>query len=402
MAQREQALQEQAMQYAKMDPFQRATAGIYAGANKLGGAIGGMLGGQDPMLAAVSKRQELLKQEQPTDAAGWQSLASKLWQSGDTQGAQEALARSQTLQAAKAKLALEGAQTESALATAAGKKFEVSPEGRGQELAKTGKFTSESIANFVAGKGQLEAVDKFTKPQADFIAKAVELGYGDKPNYGGYTQEQTAKVNASLFKEDLTKKRAQATVFSPEIKMANQELDWRKQFLTENKPVVDQGANVRQSLALLNTDTPFAQAAFNNTVVSAFGGDKQKSNAEIKRLVNTGALDTRIANTITNFFEGKTTATTAQDQRNVLNAVDKALAARYDSSSEGWKTRLNQAKVNPSMVVPSYDEVVGTKATGEETANYKGATVRILERKPDGTIIIDNNGMRTELKPKKQ
>ena len=44
MAERENALQQQAMQYAKMDPFQRATAGIYAGANRLGGAVGGLLG----------------------------------------------------------------------------------------------------------------------------------------------------------------------------------------------------------------------------------------------------------------------------------------------------------------------------------------------------------------------
>lgn len=189
---------------------------------------------------------------------------------------------------------------------------------------------------------------------------------------------------------------------SPEIKMTNQELDWRKQFLSENKPVVDQGANVRQSLNLLSqSNSPFAQAAFNNTVVSAFGGDKQKSNAEIKRLANTGALDTRIANTLTNFFEGKNTATTVQDQQDVLNAVDKALAARYTSSSKGWETRLKQAKVDPSMVVPSYDEVVGTKSAGGQTVNYQGAPATIVSQNADGTVVIEQNGVRKILAPKK-
>jgi hypothetical protein len=62
----------------------------------------------------------------------------------------------------------------------------------------------------VQGKGQLEAIDKFAKPQPDFIAKAVELKFGEKSNYGGYTPEQVAQVNAALFKEDVTKKTATA------------------------------------------------------------------------------------------------------------------------------------------------------------------------------------------------
>ena len=209
-AQRDQALQQEAMQYAKMDPFQRATAGIYAGANKLGGAIGGMLGAQDPEMMRLTQRQTLLKQAQPQDAAGWKALAQQLYNSGDTPGAQEALAKSQALQSAAIKQGLDTSTMASNLATAAGKQFDVSPEGRAQELAKSGKFTSESISNFIEGKGQLVAIDKFTKPQADFIAKAVELNFGEKANYGGYTPEQTAKVNAALLAEDLKKKTATA------------------------------------------------------------------------------------------------------------------------------------------------------------------------------------------------
>ena len=206
MAEREKALQTQAMQYAQADPFQRATAAIYSGANRLGGAIGGMLGAQDPEMQRLTQRQSLLKQAQPQDAAGWKTLAQQLYASGDTPGAQEALAKSQALQSAAIKQGLDTSTMASNLATAAGKQFDISPQGRGQELAKTGKFTSESIKNFIEGKGQLEAIDKFTKPSADFIAKAVEFGFGDKPAYGGYSPEQTAKVNAALFKEDLTKK----------------------------------------------------------------------------------------------------------------------------------------------------------------------------------------------------
>ena len=210
-AQRDQALQQEAMQYAKMDPFQRATAGIYTGASRLGGALGGMLGAQDPEMMRLTQRQTLLKQAQPQDAAGWKALAQQLYNSGDTPGAQEALAKSQALQSAAIKQGLDTSTMASNLATAAGKQFDVSPQGRAQELAKSGKFTSESISDFIEGKGQLVAIDKLTKPQADFIAKAVELNYGEKANYGGYTPEQTANINAALLAEDLKKKATGAS-----------------------------------------------------------------------------------------------------------------------------------------------------------------------------------------------
>jgi hypothetical protein len=105
-------LQTQAQQYAQLDPFQRATAGIYAGANRLGGAIGGMLGAQDPEMMRITQRQSLLQQTQPTNAQGWSDLGSKLMQAGDIRGAQEAYAKSQAFKAAD----LEARKTESIIA----------------------------------------------------------------------------------------------------------------------------------------------------------------------------------------------------------------------------------------------------------------------------------------------
>jgi hypothetical protein len=108
-ADRDAALQAQALQYAKLDPFQRATAAIYSGANRLGGAIGGMLGAQDPEMMRITQRRTLLQQAQPTNAQGWSDLGSKLMQSGDVQGAQEAYAKAQAF----TKAAAEAAKTQS-------------------------------------------------------------------------------------------------------------------------------------------------------------------------------------------------------------------------------------------------------------------------------------------------
>lgn len=91
MAQRDQALQTQAQQYAQLDPFQRATAGIYAGANRLGGAIGGMLGAQDPELAKATALQGIMQQADTTTPEGLSTLAQTLAQQGFGQQAMQVM-----------------------------------------------------------------------------------------------------------------------------------------------------------------------------------------------------------------------------------------------------------------------------------------------------------------------
>jgi len=48
------------------------------------------------------------------------------------------------------------------------------------------------------------------KPQQDFIAKAVELGFGEKSKYGDYSPQQVSAVNQALFNENIAGKRASA------------------------------------------------------------------------------------------------------------------------------------------------------------------------------------------------
>jgi hypothetical protein len=62
----------QALQYARLSPFERASFGIQRGANMLGGAIGGALGGQDPELQRITLRQQIASQIDFTDPASIQ------------------------------------------------------------------------------------------------------------------------------------------------------------------------------------------------------------------------------------------------------------------------------------------------------------------------------------------
>jgi myosin heavy subunit len=56
----QQAQQNRALQFAQLNPFEKASYGIYQGAGQLGGATAGLFGMQDPQLQKISMRQQML------------------------------------------------------------------------------------------------------------------------------------------------------------------------------------------------------------------------------------------------------------------------------------------------------------------------------------------------------
>jgi hypothetical protein len=78
---------QQALQYAKLSPFEQANFAIGRGANMLGGAIGRGLGGEDPELARITMRQQISGQINYADPASIAKGVEMLQQAGDGQGA---------------------------------------------------------------------------------------------------------------------------------------------------------------------------------------------------------------------------------------------------------------------------------------------------------------------------
>jgi hypothetical protein len=328
-AQSEAALN-RGVQLAQLDPLQRASAQLYQGGYLTGGAIGSALGAQDPQLKLQSFRQQVLQGVDQTDPQSLAQASYALNREGDTAGARQL-----------AQLAQEAALKQS-------------------QITKNMREGRAAANKVVEADGRQYLVNSITGERiADLGATGEKT---QTTEAGGRTLLINKATGETIRDLGPAPQRGTSVSVSPEIKMTNQELDWRKQFLSENKPVIEQAANVRQSLNLLqqSQSSPFADAAFANTVVSAFGGDKQKSKSEIDRLVKAGSLDERIANTVKGFFEGTTSAKTKEDQLKVLQAVDKVLEQRYNTSSKSWGQRLTNAKVNPELVVPAYNETVGS------------------------------------------
>lgn len=236
---RQAQIDQQALQYAKLDPFERASFALGRGGNMLGGAIGRALGGEDPERRRIEQRQQILQQIDITNPASMargidmftrandfgaaQELALKL------QATQKAMAETQKLGQEAQKLGLENMSTQGKIqqlmtqfgmdqtqATAVAsnadllKQYLTPKTQQGFDLLKTGKFLPKSVDNWAAGKGELEVIDKMVKPEASFISKAVELGFGEKSKYGDYSSEQVGKVNTALFNEGIAAKKAGA------------------------------------------------------------------------------------------------------------------------------------------------------------------------------------------------
>ena len=210
-AQQAQQAQAEALRYAQLDPLQQAAYGTFLGGRQLGGSIGQALGAQDPMLQMISQQQSLLREVNPNDINSLTQAAQKA-SAFSPQLAMSLADRAKALQAANVKQAQEMAAAQASLAGAAEKQFNISEQGRAQDLLKTAKYTPESVSNFINGTGQLELIDKLSKPTPDFAAKAVELGFGDKPTYGSYAPDQVAKINKAIFNDELAKKAAGAAI----------------------------------------------------------------------------------------------------------------------------------------------------------------------------------------------
>ena len=81
----QQAAEKQAIDYAQLNPFQRAETNLFMGGRQLGGLVGRMFGGTDPQLQLISQRQQLSQGLDMTDPNAVMQVAQQAAQLGDTQ-----------------------------------------------------------------------------------------------------------------------------------------------------------------------------------------------------------------------------------------------------------------------------------------------------------------------------
>ena len=317
MAKREQDLQAQAMRYAEMDPFQRATAGIYKGASQLGGAIGGMLGAQDPEMQKAATLQGILRQADTTTPEGLATLAQTLGSQGFGQQAMQAMDRAQAMKLTGAKIS-----AEEALAGQRGR--ERAAADPLQQLIRTGKYTPASVAAYEkSGKiSDLDTIDKADPTALTETSEGVFL-------VNKQTGEKIQRIGSAP-------KRGTSLTVSPEIKQAPDIVGAVGAFdkATEKEVAMLESAGLAKQLINQTAKSNNSQAweAARTTVAKAVGENKL-SNEDIRR---TG-VDPRLVEGALDWVNKKIEGVPNPDiqkQLFVLSSVlENSAKARYDAKA---------------------------------------------------------------------
>ena len=91
-----QQQQQEAANYAQLEPLQRAAYGTYMAGQQIGSGVGQLLGAQDPQLQMISQRNALARQIDPNDPNSYMAVAQLAAQGGDPQFAMSLAAAGQT------------------------------------------------------------------------------------------------------------------------------------------------------------------------------------------------------------------------------------------------------------------------------------------------------------------
>ena len=282
-----------AMEYAKLDPFQQASAAIGQGAYGLAGAIGGALGGVDPQLQKITQRQQLLGMIDPANPDSYGQAIQAALQTGDQEAAfllrnemmkVKQVAQEEQLNQLKVQdyLTQRGQGMQATGLTNLANELVgqlKNPDGTINEEVKTkllsfpqGRAAISEQAKVLpdlrklgaAGTPEVNPFDLFVNdPTIPAALKTTAQQYKNSFNKGIYSEEQTDKLVANL---------ATAAQRSSEFQQTQTRLDQNSQIMNDLKR---QGLETSQQYLALAQQ----QAGLNNTLKA----QKIAQDAEIAR-----------------------------------------------------------------------------------------------------------------------
>lgn len=236
--------QAQALQQAKLDPYEAVNYMAARAGQQLGRGIGGLLGAEDPQLQKITAIQALGQQFDITSPEGlkkaavsiqgrYPDVAFNLNQQSNTinkqiQDQAKSFAETQKILAETAgknvdllattsavqTLTSMGIDRDRALAIAKEPKllemYLTPTTQKAFEFGKTGKFTPESLTKYASSGdfSDLVEIDKMSKPTTDWLGAARALRIDAKAKYGDYTPEEAQRINQYLLNKDVTKNAA--------------------------------------------------------------------------------------------------------------------------------------------------------------------------------------------------
>lgn len=329
----------QALRFAQLDPFQQAQFSIGRGANMLGGAIGGALGGQDPELQRVTLRQQIAGQLNPNEPTSVQQAIAALQQAGDTEGAMMLQGEYRKLQESNALVAQRTAAAAASTAAAARERTQAVPT----DIQVSGEISNlqEKITELQAApasperdralrlaSGKLAQLERLTaKPGEKAPAPSIkEVGVAEKTKlpvyFDAYTNEQftiatgpDGKPIRQPYVGGVDRTTAKTTVDARPPGAPVKTKDWMDftQNVLSKDPVMARTSTILSDAPAaietirLSADNDIAANALPGSLARLTGEGKNMSNADVARFARTGGLDDRLAQDVVKFFSGRTT-----------------------------------------------------------------------------------------------
>lgn len=253
-AQSEAALN-RGVQLAQLDPLQRAAAQMYQGGYLAGGAIGGALGGQDPMLQILSQRRSILSQVNPNDPNSLAQAAQKAAQNGDGQLLNDVMSRMKALadiqkeQATTVKTGQDVAKTQQEMLGIQSRAQTLIDDGVPEAKAKALASSDKAFSEYISSK-------KIATPP-DYAVAAGAAGLPVKAFLSEYTPEEIRKMEQGVFSHKAGIAQAGRTTI-----INQQESELTKSNVNAFGMLRDQAVASGKTLEAVQAITPLINKAF--------------------------------------------------------------------------------------------------------------------------------------------
>jgi hypothetical protein len=361
----------QALRFAQLDPFQQANFAIGRGANMLGGAIGGALGGQDPELQRITMRQQIARQLNPGDPASIQQAIAALQQSGDAEGAMMLQGEYRKLQESNALIAQRGAAAAASAAAA----------GRERAPPTTNELTNaRAIAAAAGPEGSPEydaafraEYQRLTAPKegADPIQKLILTG-----NYTPASVEMYQRTKNVADLKPVDKRAVTNVSVGAEIKQAPNIVAAISDFGKSVEPAMTMMQTAQNATTLINQavrdkNSQAFEAA--RTTLAKLVGENKLSNEDIRR---TG-IDPRLVQGALDWVNKKIEGVPNEDIMKQMFAVAKALE---DSAATKINTQADRAQAaakasnfpgDPNLYFPRATPIAAGGTDAAKEARYQ-------------------------------
>lgn len=369
-AQREQALQSQALQYAQLNPNQQAQMGFYQAGSRLGTGLAGLMGAQDPEMQRVTQRQQMLKSINPNDPESLKQGIQAAMQGGDYQLASTLNTQYQ----AATKAALDTRKTEAEISTKLGERSTNEMKNAAARADASGAVRGTPKWNEEYNTSLEELTTRAEKtmsygPQAEIASKAL---YGK--SFNSLTQQQAAVVDKELESRGIKKAQSGAARINTALQIPPNIVGAVDAFdkATEAAQNTLSGATMAKQLineAGASNNSQTWEAA--RTTIAKAVGENKLSNEDIKR---TG-VDPRLVQGALDWVNKKVSGVPNQDIMKQLytlaSVLENSATQRINTKSERARTAAKESGFTGDL--DTYFPRVGKAAVGKGTDADKEA-----------------------------